>query len=291
MVKLGCNAMLRDRDNPGQFIDIETLIDLIHELQLDVIDFHLYRGFRSRDPEYLRRIKIRCHHYGLPIGYVGIGSGFVGASSRPGEGTVGAPLPEEELQRRVDEAREAVDAAALIGAPLLRLFGGAVPEGTENRDALWATMIGGFQGVADYAAEKGIILGIHNHPPAVAPTGDDILRILHDIDRENVTFILDTGQWWGSPGTNRAGWFDPEVDYYAFMEQTAPYASYVRAKVYKIDSGREEWLDYGRIMGILKGVKFNGNMSIVFEDRDNCCGYAESIGLAVRYLRGLLAED
>ena len=125
-------------------------------------------------------------------------------------------------------------------------------------------------------------------PPAVAPTGEDILRILGDIDRENVTCILDTGQWWGSPGTNRAGKCDPDVDFYRFMEQVAPHTSYVRAKIYKIDSGQEEWIDYRRIMPILKAVNFNGNMSIVFEDRGNQCGYPEAIRLGARYLRELL---
>ena len=291
MIKLGCNTLVRDREHPEKFIDIERLIRLIHELRLDIIDFQLYTGFRSRDPEYLRRIKILCHRYGLPIGFVGIGSGFVGASNKPNQGMIGVPLPSEELQRRVDEAKEAVDVAVLMGAPLIRLFGGGVPEGTENREALWSTMIRSFQEVADYAADKGILLGLHNHPPTVAPTGDDILRILHDVDRENFTFILDTGQWWGSPGTNRAGASDPNVDIYEYMEQTAPYASYVRAKIYKIDSGQEEWIDYRRVMTILKAVNFNGNLSIVFEDRGNRCGYAEAIGLAVRHLRELLTDD
>ena len=75
------------------------------------------------------------------------------------------------------------------------------------------------------------------------------------------------------------------------MEQTAPYASYVRAKIYKVDTGQEELLDYRRIISILKKVNFNGNMSIVLEDRGNQCDYAEAIGLAVKHLRGLLAES
>jgi sugar phosphate isomerase/epimerase len=74
------------------------------------------------------------------------------------------------------------------------------------------------------------------------------------------------------------------------MEQTAPYASYVRAKIYKVDSGKEELLDYRRIIAILKKANFNGNMSIVLEDQGNQCDYAEAIRLAVKHLRGLLAE-
>ena len=290
MIKLGCNSLVKDRDNPGGWIDIETMIDLIHTLRLDIIDFQLDRGFRSLEPAYLRRVKILCHRYGLPIGFVGAGSGFVSAAQLPNGSMVGASLSPDEMQRRIEEVNRAVDVAVFMGAPLIRLFGGGVPEETENREVVWSTMISGFQAVSDYAAEKGILIGLHNHPPAVEPTSDDIFRILNDVDRENFTFILDTGRWRGAP-TSREETSDSSEDIYRYMEQTAPYASYVRAKIYKVDSGEEELLDYRRIISILKKVNFNGNMSIVFEDQGNRCGYAEAIGLAVKHLRGLLAES
>ena len=290
MIKLGCNSLVKDRDNPGGWIDIETMIDLIHTLRLDMIDFQLDRGFRSLEPAYLRRVKILCHKYGLPIGFIGAGSGFVGTAQSPDGGVVGASLSSEELQERIDVVKEAVDVAVFMGAPLIRLFGGGVPEGTENREAVWSTMISGFQAVSDYAAEKGILIGLHNHPPAAEPTSDDILRILNDVDRENFTFILDTGRWRGAP-TSREETSDSSENIYRYMEQTAPYASYVRAKIYKVDSGQEELLDYRRIIAILKKANFNGNMSIVFEDQGNQCSYAEAIGLAVKHLRGLLVES
>ena len=291
MIKLGCNSLVKDRDNPGGWIDIETMIDLIHTLRLDIIDFQLDRGFRSLEPAHLRRVKILCHRHGLPIGFIGAGSGFVGTAQLPSRDVIGASLSPDELQRRIDEVKRAVDIAVFMGAPLIRLFGGGVPEGTENREAVWSGIISGFQAVSDYAAEKGILIGLHNHPPAVEPTSDDILRILADVDRENFTFILDTGRWRGAPGTAGSDTVDSSENIYKYMERTAPYASYVRAKIYKIDSGKEELLDYRRIIAILKKVNFNGNMSIVFEDRGNQCDYAEAIGLAVKHLRGLLAAS
>ena len=290
MIKLGCNSLVKDRDNPGGWIDIETMIDLIHTLRLDIIDFQLDRGFRSLEPAYLRRIKILCHKYGLPIGFIGAGSGFVSTAQLPNGSVVGASLSSEELQERIDVVKEAVDVAVFMGAPLIRLFGGGVPEGTENRETVWSTMISGFQAVSDYAAEKGILIGLHNHPPAAEPTSDDILCILNDVDRENFTFILDTGRWRGAP-TSREGTSDSSENIYRYMEQTAPYASYVRAKIYKVDSGQEELLDYRRIIAILKKANFNGNMSIVLEDQGNQCDYAEAIRLAVKHLRELLTES
>ncbi len=277
MIKLGCFAVLKDKDNPDEFVDLERFIRFAYELRLDVIEFHLSKGFLSKDPDYLRHIKMLCLKHGLPIGYLGSGGGFVGT--------------EEERQKRVAQARADVDVAVLMGAPMIRLFGGHVPEGVEDREPLWTPMIGCFQEVTDYAAEKGIIVGLQNHDNRnLAATGDDVLRILREVDRENFSFILDTGQWLGSIGAGSRGEFDPDIDIYAFMEQTAPYASYVRAKIYKIDSGREEWIDYERVLRILKGVNYNGCMSIVFEGEGNRCEDAEAIGLAAGHLRELLAS-
>ena len=111
----------------------------------------------------------------------------------------------------------------------------------------------------------------------------------HYVNRENFTFILDTGRWQGSPGAGATSVADPAIDFYDFMAQTAPHATYVRAKIYKIDSGKEEWLDYERTIEILRTVNYNGNMSIVFEGQGNQVSDLQAIGLAVTYLRRLLA--
>ena len=143
MIKLGCNSLVKDRDNPGGWIDIETMIDLIHTLRLDMIDFQLDRGFRSLEPAYLRKVKILCHKYGLPIGFIGAGSGFVSTAQLPNGSAVGASLSPDELQRRIDEVNRAVDVAVFMGAPLIRLFGrrGArrygEPRSSVVNDDLW----------------------------------------------------------------------------------------------------------------------------------------------------------
>ncbi|MBI4531190.1 MAG: hypothetical protein HY709_06665 [Candidatus Latescibacteria bacterium] len=64
MIKLGCFAVLKDKDNPGQVLDIERFVRFAYELRLDVVEFHLRKGFLSREPDYLRRIKILCLTYG-----------------------------------------------------------------------------------------------------------------------------------------------------------------------------------------------------------------------------------
>ena len=42
-------------------------------------------------------------------------------------------------------------------------------------------------------------------------------------------------------------------------------------------------------MEVLRGVDFNGTMSIVYEDQGNACGPREAIALAVAHLRDAIA--
>ena len=288
MLRVAENLPYPNKLDQRNWLDIASLIRQIRAWDLDLVDFQLFRGFQSRTLAYLRSIKILCQQCGLPIGFLGVGSGFIQREEIDGQ-VVGIPMSTTELRQSIDAVKEGIDLAAFMSAPLVRLFGGGIPKESTNYKRLWQNVIYSFQEVCDYAADKGVLVGLHNHAPVVAPTGDDILKILHDVNRENFTFILDTGWWQGSPGAGATGVADPAIDFYDFMAQTAPYATYVRAKIYKIDSGKEEWLDYERIIEILRTVNYNGNMSIVFEGQGNQVSDLEAIGLAVTYLRRLLA--
>ncbi len=267
MIKVGIYASMFGKDDPPQLVDVESFIELAYELKLDGMDFRSDVGFQSREPDYLRGIKIKCLKYGLPIGYLASRGHFVGR--------------EEELREKMERIREDVDMAVFLGAPMIRVFCGERPGSAAAQE----TEIRCFQEACDIAAEKGIIVGLQNHPC----TGEDVLRLLEKTGRENFTLIMDTGQWTGSPARNQ-GVPDPNCDIYKFMEQTAAHASCVRAKFYKIDSGREEWVDYARIVEILKGVDFNGTMGIVFEGKDiNDCDDREVMRRAAGHLRELLA--
>lgn len=272
MIKLSWMARATDAEV------FEGHVRFARELDLDVIDFHV--AGMPREPEFLRRIKMLCVRAGLPIGYLGSGS-------------LAGPAAEKET--RLDQAKEDVDLAAFLGAQMVRSFARHKwPDTVEEQEAIWGPMIESFQELCDYAAEKGVVIGLQNHNHgSFAMNADQVLRILSDTDRENLTFIMDTGQWQGAIGGSPRGWRDITVDIYDdYMKRTASHASYIRAKIYKIDSGREEWLDYPRIMKILRGVDFNGNISIVFEGGDrNNCDEDECLKLAARYLRQVITES
>jgi len=255
---------------------IDGVIAEAKALQLDAVDLHL--AGMQRDIAYLRTVRSQCLRSGLTIGYVGGGS------------MVGLP---EEREKRQAQGRADVDATAFLGAQVLRLFARYKwPDTLEEQEILWGPMIESFQELADYAAEKGVQLALQNHDNgSFAMNTRQVLRILEEVGRENFSFLLDTGQWEGAIGSHPRGEWNPAVDLYEdYLKPTAPHATYVRAKIYKIDTGREEWLDYGRILQILRDVDFNGTIGLVFELGDrNGCDEIECRRLAVRHLREKIA--
>jgi len=269
MIKIGCNYL----SFKGAEISVEEFVQTCHELRLDCLDFH-QRAFASADTAYLLGIKRQCLDLGLPIGYLGVAGGFAG--------------DDDFQETKIEEAKSAVDMALVLGAPLIRVFGWQTLE-TGGRDPLFAALARCLREVCEYGAERGIVVALQNHDNRnLAATGPDVLRIIREVDHANLSFIMDTGQWRGSPGAS--GDVDPEVDIYDYMAQTLPHAGYVRCKIYQIAGGREEVLDYQRIARLLRKVQYNGCISIVYEGREPG-DRAELIGKAAAHLREVLAMD
>jgi sugar phosphate isomerase/epimerase len=263
MMKLGCMSLsLRG-------LDANAFIDACRKLDLDMIEFHT-SAFPDTEVETLRALKKRCLQAGLPIGYLGISNDF--------------GKPEAGHPEQVTLIKKWIDVAAFLGVPLVRIFAAYVPKGCTDEAALWPPMIRAMKEVAAYGHEKAVVVGLQNHNHGnVTRTGDDVLRILRGVDHPSFAHILDTGQYAGSPGAS--GPQESGYDCYRSMEQTVNHAVYVRTKFYRIDSGVEEWLDYPRIVRMLKSARYNGGVSIVYEGKSEPLPAIEK---AVRYLRSLL---
>ena len=270
MMKLGCMSLsYKDQFRDGK-IDIEGFIDRAYEFGLDGIDIHT-RAFASTEPDYLRGIRMQCLRRGLALSYIGVSNNF--------------GKPKDELPEVVTDVKHWVDVADFMGIPLVRIFAAWIPEG-EPEEQVWERMMPCMEEVAAYGQEKGVVLGLHNHNHGcVTRTGKEVKRILEEVNNPYLSHILDTGQYVGSPGASGAGGKeDPALNFYGSIEETAPLAVHVRAKVYRISTGEEAWLDYPRIFKILNGVNYNGWVSIVYEgQRDE--EEETAVPKAVEYLR------
>lgn len=276
MIKLSLQSLCyRDTFNAGD-IDLFGMIDKAREYRLDGIDIH-FAHFASTDRDYLEDVRMACLKNGLNMCYIGVSNNF---------GMTG-----DEQRAQIDDMKHWIDVAAVMGIQMVRTFGGWVPEG-ETEETVWPRIVSATKEVAAYGASKGVKVGLHNHNHGCAPaTGEQVLRILDEVDNPYYTHILDTGQYRGSPGASlgERGVEDVEHNFYGSIEASAPKAVHIRAKIYRIASGSEAWLDYDRIMKIVKAVGFNGWMSVVFEGQDEL-DEPTAVPLAATFLRRKLDE-
>ena len=274
MIKLSLQSLsYRDTFNSGE-IDLFGIIDRAYELQLDGIDIH-FAHFGSTDDAYLRKVRRACIDRGLSICYIGVSNNF---------GMAG-----DAQRAQIDNMKHWIDVAARVGSPMVRAFGAWIPE-DETEETVWPRLVDATKEVAEYGRERDVIVGLHNHNHGCVPaTGDQVLRLLKDVDSPYYSHILDTGQYRGSPGVSlgERGNEDPEWDFYGSIAKTASRAVHVRSKIYRIATGKEAWLDYDRILPIIKSVGFNGWMSVVFEGQDEL-DEVSAVPLAAKFLRDAL---
>ncbi len=274
MMRLCCLSLSFKPDFAAGRMDDLRFIERCAALELDGVDLNM-GSLHALDHDHLRKIKRACVQHGLTIACIGVSNDF------------GRPATEQEMVQR--QVRQGIDTAQFLGAPLVRLFAGRVGSG-DNREAVWRRTVAGLRRAAEYGERAGVVVGLQNHNHGnIAATGEDIIRLLKDVDHPWCTHILDTGQYLGSRGASGARPGDPErYDVYQSITQTAPRAVFVRAKLYRLRSGKEEWLDYGRIFQILRAAKYNGFVCLVYE------GWADqdadrAVPVGVKFLRSQLA--
>ena len=273
MMRLCCLSLSFRPAFEAKQMDDLTFIDLCSRLELDGVDFNM-RSFRSLEREHLKKIKKACLEHGLTIACVGVNNDF----GRP-------PQEQDGVQQQIQQG---LDTAQFLGAPVVRLFAGSMRAG-QTREVVWKQCVDGLKRAADYAEKVGVMAALQNHNHKnVTSTGDDVLRLLTEVDHPWCSHILDTGQYLGSPGASGARPDDAtRYHLYKSIEQTAARAVLVRAKLYRLRSGKEEWLDYDRIFRILVTAKYNGFVSLVYEGW-NDLDAMHAVPAGVKFLRRYL---
>ncbi|HEX6972301.1 MAG TPA: sugar phosphate isomerase/epimerase family protein [Limnochordia bacterium] len=238
--------------------------------------------FESEERAYLHELKRLAAAHALDLYALSLHHNFV--------------TPDAEKRReQVAYVKRWLDAAAVLGTPLVRVFGGRwgtvkgfrelmEREGHEDplpgyryEDALeWNAAC--FSECAAHAAQHGIVLALENHW-GLTHTAKNVLDILQAVDSEWLKVALDCGNF--------------RVDTYAQLEALAPHAVIVHAKTYfgggifyNLD------LDYRRILAMLRRHGYQGYLSIEFEGRDApSAGLPASIALLQEALAATAGES
>ncbi len=165
---------------------------------------------------------------------------------------------EEKLQAAIEEARDYIILAKQLGAPMVRVFGGQIPDevtfgaGT-NQLVHYLSQSG------DFARETGVILALETHDSFL--TGKAVSAVMKKTNHDSVKVI------WDISNCFRAG--EPIED---TAELLAPYIIHVHVKDSNLVDGEEKLTYIGegdiplqKVLRILRDMGYDGWLSYEWE--------------------------
>ena len=217
---------------------------------MDLLDFCAEHDFEAIDPTgyyfpgypdvptdaYINGFKRRAFQLGLDISGTGIRNDF----AHP-----------DAAQRAADvkRAKAWIEAAAKMGAPVIRVFAGAVPKGYEEsweEAASW--MIDALRECAEHGEKFGVLVGVQNHGDMLQ-TADRTIEVVKRVDSEWFGVIVDTGNMM-TP--------DPYED----ISRVVPYAVNWQVKESPHGNNSPVRTDLPRLIRIIKDGGYRGYIPI-----------------------------
>ncbi|HWF46789.1 MAG TPA: sugar phosphate isomerase/epimerase family protein [Bryobacteraceae bacterium] len=215
----------------------EDLIHLASDSGLDGIDTTAY-WFPNTSPAFVGGLRTAAYRNGIQLYSLAV--------------RVRLCQPTAELQAaEVENCKKWVDVAERIGAGHVRVFGGAVPKGASEEQAIaWAVEV--LKQSAEYAASKGIILGVEDDG-GLTTTAEPTVAIVKQADTPFAGINLDIGNF--------------PKNGYAQVALCIPYATNVHFKVDISDeNGNKERADWPRLAGMFRSAGYKGFLSLEYEE-------------------------
>lgn len=238
-------------------MNYEDLLRLAADLNIDGLDLTVY-WFPDTSDAFLLPLRRLAYKLAVDLYSLAIHSNMC--------------QPTPDLQRReVDNVRKWVDIAQKVGAGHVRVFGGSVPAGaTEDQAATWVIEI--LKRSAEYAASKGIILGLEDDG-GITERADRVVQIVRQVDSPWVGINLDTGNFSSDP--------------YNQIEKCMPYAVNVHFKSEVQLDGKSQAADWDRILGMFAKAGYRGHIALEYEAPEDP---ATAVPRLIRKLRPLLEK-
>lgn len=191
------------------------------------------------DEAYFLKIKRHAFLQGVPIVGTAIGNNFT-LEKGPG------------LEKQIEQANTWIDNAAIMGAPHIRFFAGTRKQ-LESSPEKMKNAIASLQTCTEYAAKKGIFVGVENHGDL---SSDQVIEIVKGVESDWFGVNLDTGNFFSE---------DP----YSDLEKCVPFAVNIQLKVkMKRPDGTKYPADFSRLAKIITQSNYRGYVVLEFEEPD-----------------------
>lgn len=229
--------------DPAKRITLFDFVDYCADHNLAGAEVTSYYFPDPVDDAFLLKLKRHAFVRGIPISGSAVGNNFA--------------LPKgPQRDAQIAMVKKWIDRCALLGAPHIRVFAGPVHKELSLADAK-KLCIEALEECGEYAAAKGIFLGIENHGGIVAEP-KDLLDIVHAVKSPWVGINLDTGNFHTD---------DP----YADLAKCAPYAVNVQYKLEMLPRGesKKSFADMARVVKLLRDANYQGYVALEHEAKED----------------------
>jgi sugar phosphate isomerase/epimerase len=191
---------------------------------------------------YLCHLKALAFRHGLSISSTAVGNKF-------------CMPPGEARDQQIASVKKWVDHAAVLGAPIIRIFSGSVGKEQTQQEAL-RLAVEAIEECCQYAGQQGIFLALENHG-GLTTTADGMLEIIRAVQSPWFGAWMDTGNFHSD-------------DIYGDLAKIAPYTLHVQVKVVTSSPGQgRRPTDFGRLREILDAVGYRGWICLEYEEADD----------------------
>ena len=192
---------------------------------------------KANDKSYLRDLNDRCKSEGVRSVLI----------MCDGEGATGDP-DQAARMKAVENHYKWVDAARFLGCHSIRV--NAYSKGTPEEQARLCA--DGLAKLGEYASKQNINVIVENHG-GLSSRGNWLTGVMQKVNMKNVGTLPDFGNFY-------------EYDRYKGVEEMMPFAKGVSAKTHDFGPyGDELFVDYTRLLEIVKAAGYRGRIGIEFE--------------------------
>lgn len=214
----------------------------------ELLDFCARHDFDGIDPtgyyfpgypkppadDFIYDFKRRAFQLGIGISGTGVRNNF-------------ASPDKEKRAADVQHVKDWIEVAAKLGAPVIRVFSGAEPEG-HSRDEVMEWMAADLKTCAEYGRQHGVLVGIQNHGDFLK-TAEHVLQLLKRVDSEWFGVVVDTGNF-------------QESDPYAEIARVLPYAVNFQIKESPFGTDSSVRMDLKKLMQVIRAGGYRGYLPI-----------------------------
>jgi len=230
-----CAYSYREQLTHGK-MTMEDFILKAVELRVDAVDMTVY-FLKSTDPGYLEGLRHLAYKNAVAFSGAACGSSMVQADA----------AKREEVLKQI---KSWIDVTERLGASHLRIFAGPLPAGvTMPQATTW--VVEGMKAACDYAAPKGIMLGLEDHA-GVSQSADVCLEIMHRVNSPYAGINLDVTHF--IPNATQ--------DSYAQIAACIPYATVTHIRDHFDD---QTPIDMDRLWQMFAKSGHKGYMSLEYE--------------------------